>query len=671
MNVISRFILIFVLLLGSLQSFCSVVVHPEYHDAPRPQLIPESLISLEYIPWEFAVGDGAARQRGVLRKQKFPYSIVFGFAPEADFSGVNYEALRNSQSSQDVVWYRKEIEIPEDWKGALLTFEGVDYEAEVFINDTFVHHHLGAYAPFDINISAHLKLGKNVITLRALDDRARRDIAVGKQERRPYEGVIFYGNSTGAWKGAHLRKINPNHFVKNIMAQGNSQGLLNLRVDVESSASDKLSLKVFIKDRKNRSTIMSQKIPVKNGQALLRYYVSGAKAWTPEAPTLYDMDVSLYSDDTLIETVKSYTSFGTFEQKKGHFFLNGKVFYLKGVLNQMVFPKGLYSPDTALSNSQDITHIKAHGFNFQRVHNVTPRWRDIYEMETLGLTWSLEMPSARDLRKKEARVQFLKEWKEIIEAYGFGHANLLYFVPGNEDWGMLEDGDHESEATEEAREAFQWELVDATLKAAPFGALVSPGDGWRQITGMKNGQRARGINPSQLILSAHDYRGSGRDLISTYGPFPVNTPERTVLPANGKELLLKGYDFPGEAVAPVLGEFGGKAFAPPGIGNVFGYGHIYRIIEEWTRDSVDQLSAMSELDIFRGGYVYTQVRDAGFKPHRPPVEDKPAGELNGFLTADGFAKSSPIRWKSINDNNQKVFSERVKQYESLEGPITR
>jgi hypothetical protein len=199
---------------------------------------------------------------------------------------------------------------------------------------------------------------------------------------------------------------------------------------------------------------------------------------------------------------------------------------------------------------------------------------------------------------------------------------------------------------------------------------VSPDDGWRQITGIKNGSPLEGINPSQLILSSHDYRGTRQELTQHYENIPVNAPVGTAMPESGKELIMKGFDFPGAAVAPILGEFGGKAYAPPGIGNVFGYGHVYREISAWTHDALEQFKAVGELKIFRGGYVYTQVRDAGFKPHLPLPADRPAGELNGFLSADGIPKSNPALWMEINLKNQQAFENNLKQYENLEGRVS-
>lgn len=653
-------------------------IHPNYENAPNPQLIPDQLIPLKHTKWDFAVG---SQQPSV-----FHHQITFGYAPESELSGVHYGQLRDPSSSQDIVWYHKKVVIPSDWSGGVLTLEGIDYTSDVYIDGKLLRRHAGGYAPFDIELNSVMHAGHPVnggieheILIRAEDHRLDRTIAVGKQERKPNEGVIFYGNSTGAWKGASIRRVGDT-YISNVKSQGHADGTFHSTVQVASPGGSGLSagsqVELSIIDRRTGHTVGVARAPVQVGRAEISLQVPRPHLWEPDSPELYDVQVQLLKGNATVEQVRSYTGFSTFEQREGHLFLNGKPYYLRGVLNQMVFPKGGYTPDTPESNANDIREIREHGFDFQRVHNTTPSFRDIYDMENgvmardpvtgtmkrMGIIWTLEMPSARDVRDPRARAQFLKEWGEIVDTYGNGHPGLAYYVPGNEDWGNLEDPDHWAPATDQEREQFQLSLLDKTLQHAPKGAMVSVEDGWRQMTGINGGKTTPGLNPSQLILSAHDYRGSGQELLDAYAQIPINAPIGTPMPKNGKELILNGYDFPGDHVALIMGEFGGKSFARPEARNVFGYGQVYRDLGAWQRDSLDQLRAMGSLPIVRGGYVYTQVRDAGNKPHRAPVPGEPGGELNGFLFADGTPKGDPSQWAAANLQNQRAWENRTREY---------
>lgn len=642
-------------------------VRPTYDTAPNPQLIPDEIIPLDHSKWNFAIGDG----------RPFDHKINFGFAPESDLSGVDYEELRNPNSSKDVVWYRRKVVIPSDWKGAVLTFEGVDHTSDVYVNGKHIAQHVGGYAPFSVDLKDVMNSGKRVpggieheIMVRAEDDRLARDIAVGKQERRPNEGVIFYDNMTGAWKGAHLRRVD-NDYISNVKHVADADGTLRSTIYVKGSTPD-LHVKAIVIDRTTGKTVGISQSIVQNGKAAVEIHVTDPKLWHPDNPNLYDVKLDLLGHDKPVESMRSYVGFRSFEQKNSFFMLNHKPTLLRGVLNQMVFPKGLYTPDTPQDNAKDIRAIREHGFNFQRVHNTTPRWRDIYEMENgvlvkdpktgkikrMGVGWALEMPSARDLRNPNARDRFMKEWGEIIDAYGNGHPGLFYYVAGNEDWGMLEDEEHWAPASDAQREKFQRELLRTTLNHAPEGSLVSTNDGWRQITGTKYGRPVPGVNANQLILSAHDYRPTGEGLVRGYGSIPVNAKKGTPLPRNAKPLLLPGFESPGKDAAFVIGEFGGKSYASPENKNVFGYGMVYTDLGEWERDSLGQVAALGKTPYVKG-YVHTQVRDAGNKPHRAQRPGEPGGELNGFLFADGRPKGNPADWAQVNLENQKAFDERV------------
>ncbi len=663
--------------------------HPTYANAPNPGLMPETVVELDGQSWSFAVGDDLGHVRGTARQGAFPHTIRYGFAPESDLSGVDYEALRDPHSSKDVVWYKKEIVLPNDWHGAVLTLEGVDYESEVYLDGVLVRTHTGGHAPFDADLGKFLGKGevvaggrKHTIMIRAEDDRLRRDIAVGKQERRVNEGVIFYGNSTGAWKGAHLRKVEEN-YIADAKHDTTAEGLFKSDVKIAGAGKSNLSVVAEVVDRETGKVVGTGTARVAHGQARLEIKVNQPKLWYPDHPTLYDVRMKLVdsgaASGVVHDTIRSYCGFRSFAQDQGHFFLNHRPTYLRGVLNQMVFPKGLYTPETLEDNANDIRQIREHGFDFQRVHNTTPSWRDIYDMENgvlavdpktgatkrLGIGWALEMPSARDLRDPAALDEYVRQWKDIVNAYGHGHPGLYYFVPGNEDWGMLEDADHWAGVSDAEREAFQKKLYHATIESAPEGALVSVEDGWRQITGMQHGKPVKGVNSKQLILSAHDYRGNGRELVEAYGGVSVAAHSGTELPRNGKELILNGYEFAGDESAFMIGEFGGKSYAAPGVENVFGYGSVYRDLHEWTRDSLDQLHAIGKLGIVRGGYVYTQVRDAGAKPHRKLRPGEPAGELNGFLFANGKPKSDPHAWAKMNLGNLAEREKFLQEYLKL------
>jgi beta-galactosidase len=75
-------------------------------------------------------------------------------------------------------WYRRSLDIKSEWEGqrVFLRFEGVGSVADVYVNDSHVGQHKGAYSAFCFDITSALKFGgPNEIRVRA-DNRARPDV---------------------------------------------------------------------------------------------------------------------------------------------------------------------------------------------------------------------------------------------------------------------------------------------------------------------------------------------------------------------------------------------------------------------------------------------------------------------------------------------------------------
>ena len=67
------------------------------------------------------------------------------------------------------VWMRRIVQVPLSRRGqrARLTFEGVDYIADIWLNGTFVGSHEGYFQPFSFDVTKLLKFGEdNLLVVR-------------------------------------------------------------------------------------------------------------------------------------------------------------------------------------------------------------------------------------------------------------------------------------------------------------------------------------------------------------------------------------------------------------------------------------------------------------------------------------------------------------------------
>ena len=107
-----------------------------------------------------------------------------------------------STAFHDVVWYRRSIAVPAEWRNrrVLLNFGAVDYEATVWVNGEHAGDHTGGHVGFSLDITDHLKPADNVVVVRVFDPGTDRTIPRGKQYWQPASASIFYTRTSGLWQ---------------------------------------------------------------------------------------------------------------------------------------------------------------------------------------------------------------------------------------------------------------------------------------------------------------------------------------------------------------------------------------------------------------------------------------------------------------------------------------
>jgi beta-galactosidase len=66
-------------------------------------------------------------------------------------------------------WYRKEFDVPAEWRGKhlFLRFEAAAQVATVWVNNTLVGEHKGAFTPFEFDITQLVRQGsRNLVSVR-------------------------------------------------------------------------------------------------------------------------------------------------------------------------------------------------------------------------------------------------------------------------------------------------------------------------------------------------------------------------------------------------------------------------------------------------------------------------------------------------------------------------
>lgn len=193
-----------------------------------------------------------------------------------------------------------------------------------------------------------------------------------------------------------------------------------------------------------------------NGQPVKIAMPADVMLWSPDSPSLYDLDVSLYEDGKMVDNVKSYAAmrkFSTGRDSDGimRIQLNNKDLFQFGPLDQGWWPDGLYTPPCYDAMVYDIDKTKDWGFNMIRKHiKVEPAtWYTYCDRKGI-IVWQ-DMPSGdknpewqnhryfdgiENNRSSESEAIYRKEWKEIMDCL-YNYPCICTWVPFNEAWGQF------------------------------------------------------------------------------------------------------------------------------------------------------------------------------------------------------------------------------------------
>lgn len=536
---------------------------------PRPAMARDAWKNLNG-KWQYAIVE-----RGAETPRQWDGEILVPFAVESQLSGVGRRVGDDKE-----LWYKRTFEVPVEWsdKNLILNFGAVDWRTTVWVNGKEVGSHTGGYTPFSFHITEALNgAGEpNEIVVRVYDPTDYGFQPRGKQVTEP-EG-IWYTPVTGIWQTVWIEPVESINIQQLKITPDVDNRILTVlpTVDVDSVAGLEITVDVI----DNGKIIAQGKAQGEN--EIVIAMPEDMKLWTPDTPSVYDLEIKVTKDGKEVDAVKSYTamrkySMGRDETGTVRLQLNDKNIFHFGPLDQGWWPDGLYTAPSYEALIWDIDLAKKLGFNMIRKHIKTEPavWYEYCDRAGI-MVWQ-DMPSSerpgrwlRDYYDGEEMVRSLEsarihkqEWKDIID-YLYNEPCVAVWVPFNEAWG-------------------QFQTVDITnwTKAYDATRLVNPASGGNFFL-------------CGDIVDVHHY------------PEPKMTMLRS-------------------SKANVLGEYGGIGLVTPGHmwdeDNNWGYVQ-YESGDEVTKVYLDYLEILRNLaGVAYTGAVYTQTTD---------VEN----EANGFATYD-------------------------------------
>lgn len=345
------------------------------------------------------------------------------------------EATEKSGRSGALPWigegvYRTRFSVPDGFEKAVIVFDGAMSEPVVYVNGHEAGHWAYGYNAFRVDATPYIyKNGKpNELLVRLKNV---------EESSRWYPGAGLYRPVT--------LQLTGNTYLDDwgtfVRAMSLSEHRAVVAADFEIAGADhqkNLSVVALLKDSEGKRIVAKNSVDVDtSGKASMLLNVFNPKAWSPEHPYLYQMEIALYDGNQQIDFKKMKTGLRTVRvSRENGFQLNGETRKIKGVcLHHDLGPLGAAVNKRALI--RQIQMMKDMGADAIRTsHNMPSTW----QMEICDSLGMMVMAESFDMwiypKCKNGYARFFKDWSdrdiETLVRVHRNHPSIVMWSIGNE-----------------------------------------------------------------------------------------------------------------------------------------------------------------------------------------------------------------------------------------------
>jgi len=336
-------------------------------------------------------------------------------------------------------WYRKEVIIPENFKGkqVALLLERCHWETQVWVDEKCIGTKNSLSTPnrFELGL---LKPGRHQITL-CVDNTVKINVgrdahSVSDNTQSNWNGVVGK-MQLEAKDSVTIEDVQVYPDIKNKNAK--------VVVTVKNSSSKRTSIDINVKAESFNSKIKHSVPTVTKDVKLkkrvetfeLQYPMDGqVQLWDEFSPALYKLTVGVEGEG--FKDVES-TDFGMREivTEGREFKLNGKKIFFRGTLECSIFPKTGYPPTNVEEWERIINVARDHGLNHFRFHSWCPPEAAFLAADKLGFYFQVEGPFWAKVGEGGDLDKYIyDECDRILKEYG-NHPSFMLMAYGNEPGG--------------------------------------------------------------------------------------------------------------------------------------------------------------------------------------------------------------------------------------------
>lgn len=292
------------------------------------------------------------------------------------------------------VWYEREIIVPKHFfeQRIVLRFGSVTHEARVYLNGQLVTGHRGGFTPFEAEINASARPGKNRLTVAVNNIVDYTTLPVGMYQEEDVVGLgkvvtdrpnFDFFNYAGIQRPVKLYTT-PKTYIRDITITtdiAGTDGLVGYTIETQGEAEVHVSIQDETGETVARRTGANGQLTIKD-----------VHLWQPLHAYLYTCVVELWQHGEQIDTYEEPFGVRTVAVKDGKFLINGTPFYFKGFGKHEDFPLHGRGFDEVV-NVRDFNLLKWMGANSFRTSHYPYSEELMRQADREGLVVIDEVPA--------------------------------------------------------------------------------------------------------------------------------------------------------------------------------------------------------------------------------------------------------------------------------------
>lgn len=342
-------------------------------------------------------------------------------------------------------WYRKHVSVPKSWLGKemYICLDGVYRTADVWINGDHQGTTNGYLTPIRHEIAYLIVKDWTIDIVIRVDGRRNpeSDILSGSMDLAKLPGAEWGGILGNVWLETTEKSWIENAYV----TPRRNSDVVEVIVDTGSriiyggSAEQQpdfvLQADIYDQTGKHVGSNVSYKILPSLYPDFVMVKIEDIKRWSPDSPYLYTLDVRLYKEDEELDYYTTTFGVREFATDGDKFTLNGKPIFLRGYIDDCVFPNTLAPPVDKSVYLERFKTARKYGFNFARCRSWAPPKDYLDAADETGIMLQVELPSNRveppnHMSAGQFPQYYIDQWQTMIRLRR-SHPSIIA-------WGMFD-----------------------------------------------------------------------------------------------------------------------------------------------------------------------------------------------------------------------------------------